>query len=522
MQPESLDQSLSLRSKESAFLLHGTGGCVKPLRADPLVCSLLEWGRMYLPAHFRLPPSRMHRGLASWLDMLHELRGTKLNVIGPRGGAKSTLVTLAYVLRCAVEAREPYIWIVSDTRPQALLHLQNVREELIHNGALRTAYESAATMQRGGRERIRLAGSTIEAFSTGQRIRGRRMNAHRPTLIVCDDVQNDRHMESPRARELSQRWFHGTLAKAGTKRTNIINLATALHRDALALELARTPGWIAETYRAIAAWPQHMELWNEWEAIYSDVADPTCRDRAQRFYDEHRTAMHLGAELLWPEEEDLYTLMKMRAEGGHSAFEREKQGSPLHPELCEWPAEYFGDHLWFEEWPRQLQVKVLALDPSKGSDARRGDYSALVVVGIDMAGLMFVEADLARRPTPQIVADGVELVRRFRPHAFGIETNQFQELLADEISSEFNRQGVLGIAPWTINNHVSKVVRIRRLGPFLASKRVRFKSDSPGTRMLVEQLRDFPNSNHDDGPDALEMAIRLANGLLEGEGGGVS
>jgi hypothetical protein len=30
----------------------------------------------------------------------------------------------------------------------------------------------------------------------------------------------------------------------------------------------------------------------------------------------------------------------------------------------------------------------------------------------------------------------------------------------------------------------------------------------------TEQLRDFPHGQHDDGPDALEMAIRLATGLL--------
>jgi hypothetical protein len=27
-------------------------------------------------------------------------------------------------------------------------------------------------------------------------------------------------------------------------------------------------------------------------------------------------------------------------------------------------------------------------------------------------------------------------------------------------------------------------------------------------------LRDFPNGDHDDGPDALEMAVRLAGELL--------
>ena len=73
------------------------------------------------------------------------------------------------------------------------------------------------------------------------------------------------------------------------------------------------------------------------------------------------------------------------------------------------------------------------MDPSKGQDAGRGDYSAFVMLAVDRQGRLYVEADLARRPTPQIVADGVELCRRFRPDVFGIEANQFQELLGGRI-----------------------------------------------------------------------------------------
>jgi predicted phage terminase large subunit-like protein len=63
-------------------------------------------------------------------------------------------------------------------------------------------------------------------------------------------------------------------------------------------------------------------------------------------------------------------------------------------------------------------------------------------------------------------------------------------------------------------NRISKVVRIRRLTQYLSAGRLKFKAGSRGARMLVEQLRDFPNGDHDDGPDALEMAIRLAIQLL--------
>ena len=129
---------------------------------------------------------------------------------------------------------------------------------------------------------VRLSnGVTIEAFGTGQRIRGRRRRADRPTLIVCDDLQDDRHIESSLARDHSRRWFHGMLMKAGTKRTNVVNLATALHREALAMELHATPGWTSRVFQAIERWPDRMDLWDQWERIYADLERPDARQAAR-------------------------------------------------------------------------------------------------------------------------------------------------------------------------------------------------------------------------------------------------
>lgn len=478
---------------------------------------LLSWGVRFLPHYFRHAPSALHRLVEDHFARSASERGLKLNVVGPRGGAKSTVGTLAWVLRAAVEASEPYIWIVSDTRSQAENHLQNVRTELLENSALASAYPRAAG--RGPiwrRNVIELpSGTVVEALGTGQRMRGRRRRENRPTLIVCDDLENDEHIESARRREHSSRWFHGTLLKAGNGRTNIVNLATALHRDALAMTLHRTPGWSSHLFAAVLRWPDDAALWNRWEELYCDWERPDSRSEARRFYDEHREQMDAGAELLWPEEEDLYALMCMRVESGRAAFDREKQGSPANPDLCEWPESYFDDDVWFDAWPQRLTLRTMALDPSKGRDARHGDYSAFVLLGLDEAGRMYVEADLARRPTPQIVADGAELYRRFRPDAFGMEVNYFQELLGDEFVREFRDRGFPDFAPWTIENTIAKAVRIRRLGPLLSQRRLKFRANSPGTRLLVNQLRDFPCADHDDGPDALEMAIRLAGELLQ-------
>jgi predicted phage terminase large subunit-like protein len=479
---------------------------------------LLVWGSKMLPAHFRRPPSTMHRWLAGQLDGLQGCRGMKINIIGPRGGAKSTLVTLAYVLRAALEGWEPYIWVVSDTRHQANAHLENIKAELAGNRQLAERYGLGGVSWPVWRanvvelpNRVR-----IEALGVGQRLRGKRHGAARPSLIVCDDLQNDSHMESAHQRARSDRWFEGSLLKAGTPQTHLINLATALHRDALALQLDRTPGWTSRTFRAIEHWPDNMTLWLQWQAVYANMDDPDRQRHAREFYLERQEAMDAGTELLWPEEESLYALMCMRVEGGAVAFEREKQGSPANPDLYEWPDDYFDREIWFDEWPSELAIKTIALDPSKGRDAQVGDYSAFVLLGVDVTGTLYVEADLARRPIAQIVSDGVAHCQQFQPDGFGIEVNQFQELLGDQFALAFRAAGAWAIAPWSIENRINKKLRIRRLGAHLARRQLRFKNGSPGTALLVEQLREFPVGDHDDGPDALEMAIRLADELSRG------
>ncbi|MEO1497500.1 MAG: phage terminase large subunit [Planctomycetota bacterium] len=476
---------------------------------------LLAWGQRLLPQHFAKPPSAMHRWLADRLDEVPASGGAKINLLGPRGAAKSTIGTLACVLRSTLEGAEPYVWIVSDTKDQAQSHLENVKTELLENERLAAEYPRG--VGRGPRwtaTGIELRnGAVVEAYGTGQRVRGRRRRWRRPTLIVCDDIENEVQAASTRQRATSSDWFHGTLLKAGTRRTNLVNLATALHRDALAMRLHRTAGWRSRVFRSVVSWPTNIDLWDRWEAIYCDRDRQNTQADARRFYEANRFEMDAGAEVLWPEEEDLYTLMKMRVESGRPAFEREKQNSPIDPERCEWPEEYFDEAIWFDEWPERLAMKTIALDPSKGRDAQHGDYSAIVLMGVDDDGRLYVEADLERRPTPRMVADAVRWCRKHKPDAFGVEANQWQQLLAGEFVAEFARQGLLGVSPSELHNYTQKEMRIRRLGPYLSQRRLRFRRGSPGTELLVEQLRDFPIGSHDDGPDALEMALRLAEEL---------
>jgi hypothetical protein len=472
----------------------------------------------YLRANFPLPSSAFHRWLAGALDGLHGRRGTRLDVIAPRGAAKSTWSSLAYPLYAAVEGLEPYVQIFSDTRDQAWVWLDAIREELETNPGLAADYPQAAGVGPVWRkDRLRLRnGVVLEALGSGSKMRGRRNRQHRPTLIIVDDPENEDHTTSPLRRERSWRWFTRAVLNAGGPQTNVIVLGTALHRDCLVLRLTRTGGWTHRLFKALVSPPERMDLWHQWEEIYIDYENADRAAAARAFYEAHQGEMDRGAESLWPERESVYDLMGLRVTIGHAAFESEKQGSPVNPEACEWPAEYFDrPGFWFEQWPQDLVLKALALDPSKGSDAKRGDFAAYVWGGMDRHGVVYLDAELLHCDVAKLVDVGVERIGQFRPDLFAVEVNQFQSLLCAEFA-RVGRERKVDVPVLALDNRVHKEVRIRRLGPYLSQRRLRFKARSPGAALLVQQLKDFAVGDHDDGPDGAEMFVRALIHLQQG------
>ena len=196
-------------------------------------------------------------------------------------------------------------------------------------------------------------------------------------------------------------------------------------------------------------------------------------------------------------------------------FARQELGGEfLEIDGAEWPGTWFGESIWFDRWPHDLSILVVALDPSTGKDAHHGDYSALVALGRSGDGKLWCEADMSRRPMDQIVSDGINFARRIEREtnghlaAFGVESNAFQQLLAAEFKTRTAAAGIM-LPIVEVQNNVNKLVRIRRLTPHLSQGNIMFRR-SPGTELLVRQLREFPIGEHDDGPDALEMSRRIA------------
>jgi predicted phage terminase large subunit-like protein len=309
-------------------------------------------------------------------------------------------------------------------------------------------------------------------------------------LIVDDPLKNDEEARSSKHREKQWQWWQAVATTRLRPGGLIVVVQTRWNRDDLTGRIqdqAKTNGqrWLTVKLPALA-----------------ELNDPLGR---------------APGEALWPEVYSKELHEKNRATRTNYYWRALYQQDPVAEGGTEWPDTFFGPEVWFNEWPTQWKCRAAPLDPSKGTDAKFGDYSAFVMLLVGTDGVLYVDADLAIRNTSVIVETALEIQRRFQPDGFAVETNQFQFMLADEI----NRRGQeTGIYPsiFGVNHQTNKLLRIRRLTSYLARGLIRFKGGSAGAQLLVEQLRDFPLADHDDGPDALEMAISMASALLNGVG----
>lgn len=306
--------------------------------------------------------------------------------------------------------------------------------------------------------------------------------------IIDDPFKSREEADSPRYRQKIWDWYANDFYTRRGTDARILITHTRWHRDDLAGRLLRQ---MADRDS------------DKWEVL----SLPAIRGPGEP---THEADPRRPGEALWPAFMPVEELEKAKAQDA-KAFAAMYQQDPAEGGGAEWDDSHFGSWIWCapEDWPTSFALRVIVVDPSKGKSDRQGDYSAIVFVGVGHNGLVYVDADLERRPPHRICTDTLRIASHYKPDYLGFEANQFQELLVHEFERLAGKQFALQYPVFMINNHINKIVRIRRLGTYIANRTLRFKSDSPGCLLLVDQLRDFPLADHDDGPDALEMAIRL-------------
>ena len=503
----------------------------KGLRRKLGAVDLEYFGRAYLAHYFVRKSPAFHGELDRiWRDgvmkgknpttqakEISRADGCRGAIEAPRGHAKSTTFTFKDSIHAAAYAYKHYEIILSDSSEQAEGFLGDIKTEFEENAALREDFGELPGRVWKASVILLTNGVKIEAIGSGKKIRGRRHKQWRPDLIVCDDLENDENVNTAEQRKKLRNWFYKAVSKAGDTYTDIVYIGTLLHFDALLANVANNPSYKTVKYRGVISFAENTELWDAWEAIYTDLTNEKRQEEARAFYEAHEAEMLEGTAVLWKEKLSYYDLMVIRISEGEASFNSEIQNEPIDPESCTFQEEWFD--FWDDEG-KQLPdfsdprfVFIGANDPSLGKN-KKSDTSSIFALAKDTStGYIYVLiADIAKRKPDQIIEDAIEASRRLkrdykRPYyQFGVETVQFQYYFA-----EIMRQKSAAIGEYLpiveINSVQNKDARIQSLQPFVKNGYVKF---SKKHKTLLKQMYEYPMGKNDDGPDGLQMAVKLA------------
>lgn len=470
---------------------------------------LLAWGKYYFPHYFPGEFHKAHYEIEVIAESYITLRGQRHVIRIPRGYAKSSTVSFLLAIKGAVEGKEKYTLLGSETSELADKSLSYIKAEIEGNEKLREDYPQACKDPVvWNSSRIELGNKTcIETFGKGTGVRGSRYGEHRPTLIILDDPQKDADVNSPTTRENDIQWIVRTLLPIGSAKTNILFVGNDIHQDSIVGTFARNAAFKDITYAAIEKWPLAMDLWDEWETIWHEgEAAP-----AEKFFLDNLEAMTEGVELLWAQKDTIYTLMVERATMGHAAFDAEYQNNPRDPSKAEFDAAkldlaFIGYDSLVKELEGLDSVKIGYMDPSSGLATKRHDHPAIIEgYYVPKKNKLFLVVNMDKEP----VHKRIEWIKRShlaRPYlAFGVESNGFQSLVAGQLLAECPLLNVVPIE----NMGVHKNTRISRLNLWFDRDFIRMARRCKQTQILLTQLLQHPHASHDDGPDALEGLIRV-------------
>ncbi len=264
--------------------------------ADIRAGDVQAWLYRYLPHIFKKAPGKFH------LQMYEELRCMVQQLpirqdenaepelfdtvahAWPRGFGKSSTLCTGFILYCIYEWRNlphfqgqpPFVLLVSDSADQARDRCLDIRNEIEENLLLHQDYGDLAPTARDrlglvdpetGMVRGRVkwteldfttrTGCRVRGSGSGGRLRGMLRRGRRPSLIVVDDLENDKHVETKGQRTKLRDWLTKALIPCGIEGEVItVVIGTIMHADSLLSRLLSPehfPGWLKRRFAACYA-----------------------------------------------------------------------------------------------------------------------------------------------------------------------------------------------------------------------------------------------------------------------------
>jgi predicted phage terminase large subunit-like protein len=428
-----------------------------------------------------VPSPRFHLKLWELMCDPHD----KVAVAAPRGHAKSTAVTHAFVLANICFRLKQHIMVVSDTEAQSVNFLGDIKTEFIENEELISAFEikrlakdreAEIIIEFNDGHRVRVIAKGAE-----QKVRGTKWRNIRPDLIVGDDLENDEAVMNEERRVKFRNWFFSALCECGGDDTQIRIVGTVLHMDSLLERLM----------------PEFNGKFTESTPLYDYSTKPNSVWKSIRFraHDED------FSNILWPERWNKEHFIRKRAgyveQGNPAGYAQEFLNYPVDESTA-----YFQkrDFLPIQDNEEPLQYYV-ACDLAISEKKSRA-YTVFAVAAVNSKGkLKFKDIIRFRGDSLEIIDELFRVQNIYKPEIFFIEQENIARALGPVLNKAMQeRQTYLSIQPMQATK--DKIQRARALQARMRAGMVEFDTEAEWYPGFQQEFLQFPRGAYMDQVDA--------------------
>lgn len=398
------------------------------------------------------------------IDLINQLTSrTSGAIIFPRGFGKTTWERID-TIHDIVYGAEPVIVYISNKLDSAKEHFSAIKNQLEINEALQSVYGDFVPKDR---EKQKWTDTFIETNNGVTLIargalkgRGVNIKGQRPTKIVIDDAEDDDMVRSSTQRQKFSRWVEQVIEPSlDPEKGYITMIGTLLH--------------------------------------------PLCY--LKQFYDQNGGVFRQAIEdekSIWPAVWSVEDLAKKRKKIGSIAFYCEYMNRPTDD----------GTRLVQADWIRlrtpPLDMRYYgAIDPAI-SKSDYADYSAISTVGRSPENYIYVvDVRRGRWSFHETVANVLYCQRSYSYRLFGVEKQQYQQALKEELEKQTRESGTF-LPTRGLEADKDKVRRFQAVLPYIENGTVVFSPQIP--QEFIDEMLLFPEGDHDDQVDSVVYAIQLA------------
>lgn len=432
-----------------------------------------------LPEHFPMDVPPFHQEI---LDAVNKNK-PKTAITAPRGHAKTTLLSLGYVVKQIAFKKVRFVILISESYSQAVLNLEAIKDVIEYSEYFQYFFGQIKNPDKWSEGEIETTtGIKIMAKGSRQRIRGLKWGPYRPDLVILDDFESEGNTDTKEARDKLKRWITGAVLPSLDPKGRAVMVGTIVHEEAFLNSVQTNPFWETLFFECIRdgkpLWPERFTA-QKIEEIKQDYIEQGMLDM---FFQEYYNKPTNPEDSLFLSSDILYYSDPVVKKGDTWCLDTGENLEPL--------AIFTG------------------VDPALGK--ARGDNTVLCTIGVTKENQIYVLELIAKKLNPLQTMEAIfSCLSTWGSHEFCIETNAYQEALVTFTREESRKRNV-----WPA---IVEMKSTLEKGRKLSSMQPRFRTHSVHLRNEHTQLarealsfRPEKKDNKDDCLDALYNAIHIS------------